>query len=80
MVNKLESLCDSCYYAEIKSVDGFKITKFREVQKCTRLSYFCECKCRVITNFIKVKECKYYRPKAGKIGKNLIQKTIFPDT
>lgn len=77
MVKKLESLCDSCYYCEIKTVEGFKNTKYRQVEKCVRLTYFCNFSLNYKQKFVGIKECEHYRPKQGQINKKVYQKGLF---
>jgi hypothetical protein len=75
-----EYLCDSCYNAEITTVEIYK-PRFKfscENIKTKHLAIWCKDKCHYVQKMVTVRERKKcnYRPKNGKIGKRLYQKQL----
>ena len=69
-------LCESCRYGEVKIIELIKpLYAFSvDVHKIRRLTVFCNLDfCNKAKLVVK---CENYKPKAGKIGKNIYQKTL----
>jgi hypothetical protein len=82
MINK-EFLCDSCSFASIEIHEVYKpiYATSQTVHKVKEYTIFCKQKFEYIGKLVtwkKYKEKGYckYRPKAGKIGKKTLQKTL----
>jgi hypothetical protein len=79
-LNKKEFLCDSCYYADITTVDYYKpiYANSSLVNKVKNLSIWCNWKSNMIQKLPTYREKNrcHYRPKAGKINNKLTQTTI----
>jgi hypothetical protein len=74
-----EMLCDSCFYGnvEIREIYVPLFPSSRDVKKVKRLVVFCNLKFGYVQKFTTYNNhtCNY-RPKAGKVGKNIVQKTL----
>lgn len=77
MVDKLQSLCELCYYGEVRLVDGYMIKGY-SVEKHKRMVMYCKYSFQFRQKFIKIKECPInaYIPKVGQITKKIYQKSM----
>jgi hypothetical protein len=71
-----KDMCESCYYSEIKIVDGY--SKYPFLHKCKILTKYCFRNSRNVKLIVSLEDSKQcgYKMKAGKIDKKTTQNTL----